>query len=162
MIKIKQGTTYRFIILLLVIILVMNLLFALMDYASKWVVLYEYMFRTTFFIMLLCITVLAETCLILLLRRYTAFGIVMLSLLMLLMFMPATKGSGAKNYLVSILGPFLANRYTRLATGDIIMLLLLNSLLLCLMITIMIKEPPFDKKSSGKVKENDSIEETGK
>ena len=162
MIKIKQGTTYRFIILLLVILLVMNLLFVLMDYASKWVVLYEYLFRTTFFIMVLCVTVLVETLLILLLRRYTGFGIVMLSLLMLLIFMPAPKGSGARSFLIRILGPFLANRYTRLTTIDIIMLLLLNSLILCLMITIMIKEPQFEKESNDNDKENDSIEETEK
>jgi len=119
----------------------MNLLFMFLDSLSRQFILNEYIFRAAFFVMLLCMLVLAETFIIMLLHRYTAVGVVLLSLLMMLIFYPGpSEGPSAKGYLFRILTPFMANKYTRLYPIDVIMLLLLNSLVLCLMLTLMLKE----------------------
>ena len=74
--------------------------------------------------------------------------------MLLILYPGPSEGPSAKGYLFKILTPFMANKYTRLYPIDIIMLLLLNSLVLCLMLTLMLKEHPLkDKILPGKKKD---------
>jgi len=152
MIKIDKDFLYRFVLLLLAILLAMNLLFLLLQYISQGSslgLILESSFRATFFIMLLCMMVLVEIFLILLLRYYTAIGVILLSVLMALVLVPSGSGLGMKSCLMRVVGPFLANKYARLLSTDILMLFLLNSLLLSFALTVMLKRPQEDDKWGG-------------
>jgi len=95
-----------------------------------------YLFRVTSFVGLLCLMALVENLLIVFMRKYTLLGVVFVVVCATAILVSPE----IKNPVMKALSPFLANKYMRLKTVDIIMLFLLNSVLVSIMVIIMISE----------------------
>ena len=93
------------------------------------------------FIMLLSMMVILEILLFLLLKRYTLLGVLLLCLIVAAILVPSGDGATGKSLLFKLVAPFIANKYVRLRSTDILMLLTLNSIILAFLVTIIIKQP---------------------
>jgi hypothetical protein len=136
MMLLHRNSTYRFALVLLVMLLTMNALFFLMDRFYSVVPFDAYLFRVTSFVGLLCLMALVENLLIVFMRKYTLLGVVFVAVCATAILVSPE----IKNPIMKALSPFLANKYMRLKTVDIIMLFLLNSVLVSIMVMIMISE----------------------
>ena len=138
---VPKDAVYRFMLIFLVILMAMNMFYFLLDHVSETVFLDPYLFRTTMFIMLLSIMMIMEILLFMLLKRYTLLGVLMLCLLVGGILVPSGDGASGKSFLFKLIAPFLANKYVRLRSTDILMLLTLNSIILAFLVTILVKQP---------------------
>ena len=141
MMVLQRNSTYRFALILLVLLLTMNAVFFLMDRYYTVIPFDAYLFRVTCFIILLCVMALVENLLIVFMRKYTALGVIFVTVCATAVLVSPE----IKNPAMKVLSPFLANKYMRLKTVDIIMLFLLNAVVVSIMLLIMTSEKPDSK-----------------
>lgn len=142
MMLLHRNSTYRFALILLVLLLTMTAIFYLMDRFYSTIPFDAYLFRVTSFVILLCLMALTENLLIVFMRKFTVLGVIFVAVCAAAILVSPE----IKNPVMKALSPFLANKYMRLKTVDIIMLFLLNAVLVSIMLTIMVSEK-LDHKS---------------
>jgi len=141
MMIVRRNSRYRFALILLVLLLVMNAVFFLMDRLYPRFPFDAYLFRVACFMILLCIMVLLENLMVIFLKRYTLLGAIFLAVSATAVMVTPE----AKTAVVKALSPFLANKYMRLKSVDIVMLFLLNTVLVSIMVVIMLNEKTDEK-----------------
>ena len=147
MLDISHKFIYQFLIFFLLVLLAMfGMYYGLVQYmnyvdrANPAVFIDAgRLFKVNLFMVDLCVLVIAESLLILLFCTYTLSSIGV-STVVVVMLLWLKEFSFSSSVITRIFSPFVANNYAFLDTCDAVVLILLNTLLLCFLITVLLKE----------------------
>ncbi len=143
----SHNFIYHFLILFLAVLLVMfGMYYALLEYSDyvkrespRVSVDVGHLFKVNLFIIDLCLLMIIETLLILLFYKYTLSSMSVASVLLILFLMASNKWE-TRRAIVGALTPFISNKTASLDMADALILIIVNTLLLSLLVTVLLKE----------------------
>jgi len=143
----SHNFIYHFLIFFLAVLLTMfGMYYGLIQYTNyvdranpAVFINVDRLFKVNLFIIDLCVLVIVESLLILLFYTYPlpSIGVSTAVAVILLWLREFTISS---RLITRVFTPFINNRYAFLDTSDVVVLIILNTLLLCFMITVLMRE----------------------